>query len=204
MLAVNAAPIICKRVVASFDMLDEKLELLKIENELRQRRLVELQQVAMVSLQTELDTKQETFALVDDEVNSKTFFLLHNLPAPSNCAESLADHEHEPQSTVRQTIPDTASNAHHRSIRANNDRQRVVEGRESSSVSDTIFELVESINEGWRGPKVGGARDGSVEWRSKDSVVAHARLGKQGLTKKRAHLLARLRERYPKNGSYAE
>ena len=76
MLAVYAAPIICKRVVASFDMLDEKLELLKVEppaNELRQRRLMEPQQVAMVSLQTELDTKQETFALVDDEVNSKTF-----------------------------------------------------------------------------------------------------------------------------------
>ena len=89
----------------------------------------------------------------------------------------------------------TASNALHRSIRANNDRQTVVEGRESSSVSNTIFELVESINEGWRGPKVGGARDGSVEWRSKDSVVAHERLEKQGLTKKRAHLLAQIRER---------
>ena len=79
MLTVNAAPIIRKRVVASFDVLDEKLELLKVEppaNELRQRRLVEPQQVTMVSLQIELDTKQ-TFALVDDEVSK-----YQNLLAP--------------------------------------------------------------------------------------------------------------------------
>jgi hypothetical protein len=61
MLAMHLTPVVSERVEGSRNVLNVKVELLKVQpptNELRQGRLMQPKQVAVISLQAELNTKE--------------------------------------------------------------------------------------------------------------------------------------------------
>ena len=61
----------------------------------------------MISLQTELNTKEEALVRRDDIIDAIAF-LLHCFPTASNSTKSLANQNTKAQTPISKTIPDTA------------------------------------------------------------------------------------------------